>query len=256
VGLPRYPLDAQRAIADYLDRETARMDALINAKRHMANLLALRLKIEIGKRLLATNHAALPLKRMWRITDCKHVTPNYVARGFPVISPGDATPGRLDVSRAHRFVSDIDFERLTAGDRRPAPGDIIYSRNASIGIASYVDTDEPFCMGQDVVLIRAADSADQLFLTYFLNSLALVQLEEMKLGSTFSRVNIAQIAELVVPTPPVDEQVRVARELDEVSARHGRLTKTLERQVALLRDRRQALITAAVTGDLPVPVTV
>lgn len=252
VALP--PLDEQRAIADYLDRETARIDALIAAKERMAALVEDRLATKTRVRLMAAaEHVTTPLKRTWRIIDCKHVTPTYVPSGFPVVSPGDATPGRLDLRGPHRFVTERDFKRLTENGRRPKRGDIIYSRNASIGIASYVDTDQPFCMGQDVCLITSA-KADQLFLTYFLNTLGLDQLEELKVGSTFSRVNIAQIAELSVPTPCLEVQRRVAQVIDESRRAGMRVNAQLHAQIGLLRERRQTLITAAVTGQLEIPV--
>ena len=51
-----------------------------------------------------------------------------------------------------------DFEDLTEGPRHPRRGDMIYTRSVSIGIASFVDTDEPFTMGQDVCLSARSSS--------------------------------------------------------------------------------------------------
>ena len=255
VSMPLPPLTTQRAIADYVERQAERVDALIAAKQRMVGLLDERLAIYTRRLLMAGDHLLRPLKRAWRVIDCKHRTPSYVDHGYPVISPGDTTPGRLDLSRAHRFVGETDYRDLTAGGRRPRKGDIVYSRNASIGIAAFVDTELPFCMGQDVCLI-SSDSASQLFLTYFLNSLGLDQLEEQKVGSTFSRVNIAQILELIVPTPPRDDQLRVARRIDEQHNSQAAIVDALESQIALLEERRQSLIAAAVTGQLEVPEAV
>ena len=164
--------DTQRKLASYLDAETARIDALISKKRRLIELQEERWEAWVRNLLSSLRSAVLPLKRHWRVIDCKHRTPIYVDDGYPVVSPGDITPGRLDLGRAHRFVDEADFRDLAAGIRRPGKGDIIYSRNASIGIASYVDTDVPFCMGQDVCLITS-DNMDQLFLMYALNSVGL-----------------------------------------------------------------------------------
>jgi type I restriction enzyme S subunit len=253
-GLPMgyIPLVAQRAIADYLDAETARIDALIEKKRRVIECLDERLEVFIRVRLLTSGAPTRPLKRTWIVTDCRHRTPDYVDSGYPVISPGDATPGRLDLSRAHRFVDEDDLRDLTGNGRRPRRGDIIYSRNASIGIASYVDTDAPFCMGQDVCLITS-EGADQLYLTYVLNTLGADQLDVQKIGSTFSRVNISQIIELPIPTPALDEQRVIARELDEHTMRRDRAVNRLVAQLELLVEHRQAIITAAVTGAIDIP---
>ncbi|WP_369028430.1 restriction endonuclease subunit S, partial [Nocardia farcinica] len=109
--------------------------------------------------------------------------------GYPVVSPGDISAGRLDLSRCHRFVDLEDYEDLADDLRRARRGDIVYSRNASVGTASYVDTDEPFTMGQDVCRITS-DRQDQLYLAYVLNVVVKPQLNSLQVGSTFTRVNI------------------------------------------------------------------
>ncbi|MEZ5342010.1 MAG: restriction endonuclease subunit S [Acidimicrobiales bacterium] len=251
IKAPHVELATQRAIADYLDTETARIDALIAKKHRMIELLEERWRGWLRRRLLAQDIPIVPLKRGWSVIDCKHRTPTYVDAGYPVVSPGDATPGRLDLSRAHRFVDSEEFHELVSGGRRPQRGDIIYSRNASIGIASYVDTDVEFCMGQDVCLITSR-SQSQLYLMYVLNSLGVDQLEELKVGSTFSRVNVGQILELEVPFPTSDEQHQIAEHVDRKRNHVDQLTGRIDRQINLLIEHRQALITAAVTGELDV----
>ena len=246
------PLEAQRAIAEFLDAETARIDALIAKKRRLIALVSDRFEAQVRHVLGALDAPWLPLKRRWRVIDCKHRTPSYLDDGYPVVSPGDATPGRLDLSRAHRFVSEADYLDLAEPPRRPDRGTIIYSRNASIGIASYVDTDERFCMGQDVCLITSSDQ-DQLFLTYVLNSVGVDQLDEAKIGSTFNRVNVAQILEVSVPCPDPELQHELSRRFDHLSSLTEEARSSLARQIDLLVEHRQALITAAVTGELAVP---
>lgn len=249
IHLPTTP--EQRAIADYLDIETARIDALIHKKRRMIELVAERFEVWVRGTLRSLT-PVVPLKRFWTVTDCKHRTPSYVDAGYPVVSPGDVSRGRLDLTRAHRFVDEDDFRDLADGPRRPRRGDIVYSRNASIGIAAYVDTDEAFCMGQDVCLITSVD-CDQLFLSYVLNSLGADQLDVQKLGSTFSRANVEQILELAVPAPELDHQRSVAAAVDAEKQRQMLTELRLSRQIDLLVERRQALITAAVTGELAIP---
>ena len=244
-------LRVQRAIASFLDSETARIDALIAKKRRMIALIDQRFGSYIRDQLVAVS-PVLPLKRRWTVVDCKHRTPTYVDDGYPVVSPGDVTPGRLELARCHRFVGDNDFADLADVLRRPRRGDIIYSRNASIGIAAYVDTDRPFCMGQDVCLITSRDQ-NQLYLSYALNSIGLDQLELQKIGSTFSRVNVAQIVELSIPTPEVELQRSLARQFDQERRKCDDLVRRLRQQISLLQEHRQALVAAAVTGQMEVP---
>jgi type I restriction enzyme S subunit len=243
------PLSEQRRNSDFLDVETVRIDALIEKKRRMLDLLDARWATRVRNRLNALG-GVMPLKRRWRVIDCKHRTPIYVEDGYPVTSPGDISAGRIDLSACHRFVDDDDFADLTEG-RKPKRGDIIYSRNASAGIAAYVDTDEAFCMGQDVCLITSRDQ-DQRYLMYVLNSLGVDQLLPIKVGSTITRINVDQIGELEIPTPPVEVQGNVADALDLERERLDILVARIRRQMDLLSEHRQALITAAVTGQLNV----
>jgi type I restriction enzyme S subunit len=252
IDAPVPPIQRQRAIADFLDVETARIDELISARRRQKVLLDERHAVSVREALTWDKHGhdriLVPLKRRWRVTDCKHRTPAYVDAGYPVVSPGDVEPGVLDLSRCHRFVDEADYVDLTEG-RRPARGDVVYSRNASIGIAAYVSTDTPFTMGQDVCLIRSR-AQDQRYLTYALNTIGVDQLGEAKVGSTFSRVNVAQILELLIPDREPEDQRAIADRLDELTRRYRLLTGKLAAAATLLQEHRQALITAAVTGQL------
>ena len=261
-------LDEQRRIADFLDAETARIDRMVELRSASRTLIEEKAFASIAKlstigsgAVQSTNDPwipqigagwkVLPLKRRWRIIDCKHRTPTYIDSGYPVISPGDITAGRLDLFKAHRFVDEVDYRDLADTLRRARRGDIVYSRNASIGIAAYVDTDEKFTMGQDVCRITSTEQ-DQLFLTYFLNTAALAQLGSLQIGSTFTRVNIGTLLELSVACPPREEQSRLATAMDLISRDTARLTSALDDQITLLAERRQALITAAVTGGITI----
>jgi len=252
--VPERDVAEQRAIADFLDAETARIDALITKKHDLKQRLEARWEARVRRVALMSGFPFVPIRRLWTVTDCKHRTPAYVDAGIPVVSPGDVAPGRLNLRECTRFVGVDDYRDLTAGVRQPNRGDVIYSRNASIGIAAYVDTDERFTMGQDVCLIRS-QGQDQLWLMYMLNSVGVDQLQAIKIGSTFDRVNIAQLMDLRIPAPPVDEQTRQARRLDRDRQTLDRVRGHIDRQIALLRERRQALITAAVTGEITVPGT-
>jgi len=249
ISLPA--LERQRRIAAFLDGETARLDALITAKTRMAFLAEDRAHLAISEDLAGFSSA--PLKRFAAVIDCVHRTPTYVPNGYPVVSPGDVTAGPLDLSRCKRFVGHDDWLSLASGPRRPRLGDIVYSRNASVGLAALVVEVADFCMGQDVCLVRPVRSdGDGRFLTYVLNTVGLRQIEEQKIGSTFSRINVPTIAQLGIPALSESEQDRFVRRWDVLEMHRASLTSALNRQIALLKERRQALITAAVTGEIEV----
>jgi type I restriction enzyme S subunit len=62
-----------------------------------------------------------------------------------------------------------------------------------------------------------------------------------------------ELNQLVVPVPPIDVQKDIVRAIGEFEARHHSMRSALTRQVSLLKERRQALISAAVVGELDIP---
>jgi type I restriction enzyme S subunit len=104
-------------------------------------------------------------------------------------------------------------------------------------------------MGQDVCLITS-DDQDQLYLSYVLNSVGVDQLQIEKLGTTLSRINVAQILDLRVPAPEPSEQRDLSAAFDRGRQRVDHLAAKLTRQIDLLTERRHSLITTAVTGEL------
>ena len=264
--VPEVPVEEQRRIADFLDDQVARIDRLHAETIVQRTLVEERRSAAIVRTLLAGGTllgrapwftglpdtiAAVPLRAMWNVIDCKHRTPNYQDEGIPVVSPGDIKPGRLDLSCATRFVNETDYLDLADDLRRCRRGDLVYSRNASAGIPAYVDTDEPFTMGQDVCRITSRQNS-QLFLAYALQHLTGPQLDSVRVGSTFTRINVDEIKNLRIPNYDVETQQGLADECDRSAAHHDEWLAALNARSGQLEERKRALITAVVTGELDV----
>jgi type I restriction enzyme S subunit len=107
-------------------------------------------------------------------------------------------------------------------------------------------------MGQDVCLIRSSLQS-QRFLNYFLHSPAMErQLALLLVGSTFYRINVAEIQALTVVVPPTDEQTAIAAHLDVALEGAGWATADVQREIELLREYRTRLVADVVTGKLDV----
>jgi type I restriction enzyme S subunit len=270
--LPGASSDQQRAIAAFLDRKTAAIDALIAKKERLIELLQEKrqalitqavtkgldpnvpMKVSgiewLGK--IPAHWHLLPMKRRWQVIDCKHRSVPFVDEGVPVASIGEVHGFEIDLSGAKRTTR-VEYLQLIDGGRRPQIGDVIYSRNATVGEAAYVASPEPFAMGQDVSLIRSRDQ-NQRFLVYVLRSpVVLRQIDAAMVGATFKRINVSDIAGLLVPCPPPVEQERIAGYCDRANARLGGILDATTRHLMLLREYRQALISAAVTGKIEIP---
>jgi len=267
---PLPPLSEQRAIAAFLNRETARIDALIEKKRRLIELLQERRAAVITRAVTrgltpdcATVETGVPwlgsipahwqfglLKRFCRVTDCKHFTVSFVDEGFPVASVGELSGNRLDLANA-KLTTEREFFFLRAG-RVPKRGDLVYCRNASVGLVGFVDTDTPFALGQDVCLISSPLPSNR-FLYYLLQSrLAVEQLSAVMVGATFKRINVEKIKEFWVVWPSEDEQTHIAEFLDNATGRIDMLISRVRAAVDQMLEYRAALISAAVTGQIDV----
>jgi type I restriction enzyme S subunit len=266
------PKSEQTAIASFLDRETAKIDGLVGEQRRLIELLKEKRKAVISHAVTQglNPHAPRkpsgiewlgdvpehwdygPLKRFWEVVDCKHVTVPFLEEGYPVASVMEVRGFELDLSQVLR-TSDEFFRLLTDGGRQPQRGDVIYCRNtANTGTSAYVGTDQPIAIGQDVVLIKSRRQNGR-FLNYILHSGTMAaQLETLMVGSTFKRINVAEIRMLSVTCPPKDEQDEIVKFIDSETAKLDTLTAEAEHGIELLQERRTALISAAVTGQIDV----
>lgn len=272
--LPLPSVAEQTAIVTFLDRETAQIDALINEQEKLIGLL-------VEKRQATISHAVtrglnpdapmknscvarlgeMPvhwetglLKRYWSVTDCKHLTAEFVDDGIPLASIREVQSRYVSLDEAKR-TTETFYWQLIEGGRQPTPGDLIFSRNATVGeVAQVTEAHPPFAMGQDVCLLRKrTDKHSSDYMQAVIRSSVVVeQLKNVMVGSTFKRVNVEEIRGLVVPMPPSNEQIEIAAFIATEAANLDRLVAEAERAIALLKERRRALIAAAVTGHIDV----
>jgi type I restriction enzyme S subunit len=271
---PAPPLWEQKQIVAFLDRETAQIDEMATQQRRLIELLK-------EKRQVVISHAVTkglspdvpfkpsgvewlgdvpahweigPLKRYWAVIDCKHLTADFVEDGIPIVSIREVQ-GRWVVLENAKCTTEHFYELLTDGGRRPLPGDLIFSRNATVGEVAQVRVDHPrFAMGQDVVLLRKlAPYYSSDYLQHVIRSPIVVQqLADLMIGSTFKRINVEEVRSLAVPSPPPPEQAKIAAFLEREAKRFDELVTQAQRAVELLQERRIALISAAVTGQIDV----
>jgi type I restriction enzyme, S subunit len=157
----------------------------------------------------------------------------------------------VDLSGAKQTTEE-GYLGLLGGGRRPRAGDIIYSRNATVGDAALVTSSERFAMGQDVCLLRSESECPR-FLLYLLRSEPLrQQLESFMVGATFRRINVGQIRTFWGAWPPLDEQVLIAAYLDTQARTFDWMATNVAVAIDRLQYYRTALITAAVTGKVDV----
>ena len=245
-----------RAIADYLDIETGRIDALISKKRRMIGLLKERWVASCGMAVLS-RFEPLPLKRY--VTKIgSGSTPRggadvYVPSGPAFLRSQNIRSGVIDLS-------DVVFlDRLAQEQLRRAlvrPGDVLLNiTGGSIGRAAVMDrSDIQVYVSQHVCIVRSVPGVDAWVLWAELSSQSVQeQIAVTQVGGNREGLNFEQVGNLLVRVPPRDHSQAIAQELATGFHAVKRTTETLRFQIELLSERRQALITAAVTGELHVP---
>ncbi len=245
------PVDEQRRIADFLDAETARIDALIEKKRRMVELLDQRWLTTLESVMAASERRVTALKRVAVLiaggTPSTDEPEAWDAGGVPWVAIGDMSGTRL-VEHTKRAVSvhGLRSARLIVG----APGTVLFAMYASVGAVSRLGVSA--CWNQAILGISGErDLALSDFLELWLQRLR-PRLAELFRSNTQNNLNADQVGSLPFPILSIAEQRAIVERLRGVRGRRDRLTQRLDRQIDLLKERRQALITAAVTGQMEI----
>lgn len=265
--------DEQREIVAFVEHKTAQIDALIEKKQALIEKLNEKRTAVITQAVTKGLDPNAPmkdsgvvwlgevpahwdihaLKNSWHVIDCKHLTAEFVDEGFPLASIGEVQGFEVNLANAKR-TTDKYYEQLIEGGRKPKPGDVIYSRNATVGKAAIVVQDLDFAMGQDVCLLRKrSEVLSSTFLWFQLNADPIsAQVELAMIGSTFKRINVEQIRDFSIVSPPKCEQEDIAEYLIEKCAEIKKIEKMTTSTIKRLTEYRRALVTSAVTGQIDV----
>lgn len=254
LSIPALTLGEQRGIADFLDAETSRVDSAILLRQRLAELAHERLDgvVEHKVRAAATAHGEAPLRHGARIIVGIVITPAawYADDGVPAIRGINVKPGRIDLSELVWLTA--EGHRLHRKSELRS-GDVVVVRTGQAGAAAVVppDLDGANCI--DLLRVRPTAALDSRYLELVLNSdWTQKHILEHSVGSIQAHFNVGALKELPVPVPPLPEQLGMVDELERARRLHDDLERACDRQVAALRERKQALITAAVTGQLDV----
>ncbi len=248
-------LPEQRAIADFLDRETARIDRLIETKRKMLDYLAERAAglVETEIRGLAFKHDETRLKYVaGSINVGIVITPAawYAPTGVLAIRGVNVRPWEFDLNDVVYLSQEgHDLHRKS----QLKEGDLVVVRTGQAGAAAVVPASLAGSNCIDLLIVRPRDVAPE-YLAYVLNSdWATKHIAQYSVGTIQSHFNVSALKDLPVPVPSVEQQVAVVRKLDRRLSGVEQIRDRLNRQLRLLAEHRQALVTAAVIGQLEVP---
>ncbi len=273
------PLPEQRAIADYLDRETARLDSLIAAKERLLELLA-------EKRRAVITHAVTrglnpnvsmrdsgvewlgEIPSHWEVKRIRNISSGKLTNGLfksnEQFGSGTKLVNVFDIYRDDFKVDFESLERVKASEDEierysVSIGDLFFVRSSlkaeGIAASAYVvEVKEPAVFESHIIRLRV-DSKKMLssFLAYYLNStIARSRLASLSTTTTMTTISQPEIQSLKLPVPPLQEQVMIVKSIDEQLGKFNQLSSATQKTVNLLHERRVSLIAAAVSGQVAV----
>ena len=195
---------------------------------------------------------ALALSRVLAapVTDGPHTTPEFLDNGVPFLSVDGIQDGKLNFEGC-RYVSLEDHKEFSK-KAAPRHNDLLMGKAASIGKIARVTEDIEFSIWSPLALIRVdAGQCSPEFLEFCLKSSEL-QHQILLASNSNTQLNIGMkdIPKLRIPLPAVQEQTQIARFLDHETARIDALIEEQQRLIELLKEKRQAVISHAVTKGL------
>ena len=274
--IPAPSLPEQRAIAAFLDRETAKLDALAAQKERLIELLQEKRAALISHAVTKGLDAAAPLKASgvewlgeiptgWEVRRLKFLK-SFVTSGSRGWAQyyGDDGPLFLRIGNLSRTSIDLDFDDIqhvsppegTEGERtRVNPGDVLISITAYIGSIAVVpeDVGEAY-VNQHIALTRPRQDAitPRWFGYYLLSRAGQDQFRLLLYGGTKDGLGLDDVKNLLVLVPPLLDQQALAAFLDRETAKIDHLISVIRAGTQKVQEERAALIAAAVTGKIDV----
>lgn len=263
--------DIQRLIANHLDRETARIDGLIAEKARMLALLEEKRAALISRVVTRGLDPDIPfkpsglewlgeipahwdicqLKRTWASSDYGLSESIRDEGDIAVLRMSCIVDGRVDVSKSG-MITEVDGHLLL---RR---NDLLFNRTnsldqiAKVGLVDF-DPEEPLTFASYLVRIRTNHRATPQYLVALLNASLFLEFARKNAIPAIGQANLSptRYGEIHIPLPPKAEQEEIVTFLERDAETSTPVREHIRSSINLLKERRAALISAAVTGQIP-----
>nr|AZB73269.1 hypothetical protein DOP62_11565 [Synechococcus elongatus PCC 11801] len=185
-----------------------------------------------------------------KITDGPHTTPEFVEEGVPFLSVDGIQEGELVFSGC-RYISHTAHEEYSK-KAKPQKDDILMGKAASTGKIARIKTDLEFSIWSPLALIRvSSDHITPAFCEYCLKSIeSQHQIELLCTSNTQKNISMDDIPKIKLALPPLSDQHDIVCFLDRETKKIDALIAEQQRLIELLQEKRQAVISHAVTKGL------
>ena len=266
------PINEQHQIANFLDHETTKIDTLIEKQQQLIALLKEKRQAVISHAVTKGLNPDAPMKdsgvewlgevpEHWDMKRLKHISPKIGVglvinpstytrdEGVYFIFGGDVKEYTFDLSKTRR-ISKEDSDSLLPS--RLNYQDLVCIRVGYPGVTAVVTEELEGSNCASVVIIRRGKFNSDWLCAVMNSWVGRQQVDLASYGAAQKQFNVADAIEFVFPVPPDEEQKGIAGFVVKELDRFNMLTEKAELQISLLRERRTALISAAVTGKIDV----
>ena len=276
--IPCPSLDEQNAIASYLDSVTSKIDRAIAQQQRMIELLNERKQIIINNAVTKGLDPNVPMKdsgvewigmipEHWEvrktlfclsmpITDGPHETPQLYEEGIPFVSAEAVScgNGRIDFNHIRGYISKEFYEECCK-KYIPQIYDIYMIKSgATTGKVALVDTNKVFTIWSPLAVFRCNKEVMQYEYMFYMLQSDLYQLQ-VQLGwsyGTQQNIGMRTLEKLKVPVPPIQEQISIAKHINDKCIPIDKSIEAANKQISLLQERKQIIINDVVTGKVRV----
>ena len=272
----------QTQIAAFLDRETAKIDELVTEQRRLMELLKEKRQAVISHAVTQGLNPHAPMKPSgiewlgdvpahWEVSRIKRIcyindgnhgeeypsAEDYTDEqdGVPFIRAGNISVLSI-TSQDMLYITQEKNDSMRKG--RLQTGDILFTNRGEIGkIAVIPPKYEGANLNSQIAYLRTDENfvVSKYFAHYLTSDVVFSVYDSVSAGSVLTQFPIGDLKNIPAILPPIAEQTAIATFLDNESAKFDTLTAEAQRAIDLLQERRSALISAAVTGQIDIRKT-
>ena len=148
------------------------------------------------------------------ISDGDHQPPPQVLSGVPFVVISNVSSGKIDLTNT-RFVPHDYYENLHES-RIPCRDDILFTVTGSYGIVIPVDTEDAFCFQRHIALLKPLQITTEFLSTWLKTPIVYEQCKHCATGTAQKTVGLNSLKNILIPIPPINEQVRILEQLEKV----------------------------------------
>jgi type I restriction enzyme S subunit len=199
----------------------------------------------------ATNPKGWEIKKLGnvciKVTDGSHRTPKLLDSGYPFLTVANIGEGKfkyIDV----KYISEFDYKDLVKNDCKPLKGDVLFSKDGTIGKVLVINKEEPLVILSSIAILRPNQAIlNPIYLAKITESDFVVnQAKNLQSGSALRRIILKSLKTAKIPLPPLPLQQEFAKLVEDIETEKTRQAESKKK----LDELFNSLMQRAFTGEL------